>query len=73
MRKTICAVPGEGAETDGVCYKWFAKFCAGDFSRGDAPWSGRPVEVDRDEIKALTENKQHITPWETAYILKISK
>ena len=32
MQKTICAVFGEGAVTDRMCQKWFAKFCVGDFS-----------------------------------------
>ena len=26
MQKKICAVYGEGAVTDGMCQKWFAKF-----------------------------------------------
>ena len=38
-----------------MCQKWFAKFCAGDFSLDDAPWSGRPVEVDSDQIKTIIE------------------
>ena len=29
--KKIRAVYGEGAVTDRMCQKWFAKFCAGDF------------------------------------------
>ena len=51
MQKKICAVYGEGAVTDQMCQKWFAKFCAGDFSPDNAPWSGRPVEVDSDQIE----------------------
>ena len=53
--------------------KWFAKFCAGDFSLDDAPRSGRPVEVDSDQIETLTENDQCYTMRERADILKISK
>ena len=56
-----------------MCQKWFAKLCAGDFSLDDAPWSGRPVEVDSDQIKTLTENNQHYTTLEIAHILKIPK
>ena len=26
IQKKICAVHGEGAETDRTCHKWFAKF-----------------------------------------------
>ena len=50
-QKKICAVQGEGA--DQTCQKWFAKFYAGDFLLDDAPWLGRPVEVDDDQIKTL--------------------
>ena len=66
MQKKICAVYGEGAVTDRTCQKWFAKFRAGDFSLDDAPWSGRPVEVDSDQIKTLIENNQRYTTWEIA-------
>ena len=51
----------------------FAKLCAGDFSLDDAPQSGKPVEVDSDEIETLIENDQHYTTWEIANILQISK
>ena len=44
------AVYGEGAVSDQTCQKWFAKFRAGDSSLNNAPWSGRPVEVDSDQI-----------------------
>ena len=36
--------------TDRMCQKWFANFCAGDFSLDDAPQSGRLVEVDSKQI-----------------------
>ena len=59
--------------TDRMCQKWFAKFCAGNFSLDDAPLSGRPVEVDSDQIETIIENNQCYTTWEIADILKISK
>ena len=46
---------GEGAVTDQMCQKWTGKFHPGDFSLDDAPWSGRPVEVDSDQVETLTE------------------
>ena len=55
------------------CVKWFVKFRAGDFSLDDAPWSGRPAEVDSNQMETLIENNQHYTMWEIADILKISK
>ena len=72
-QKMICAVYGEGAVTDPKCQKWFAKFLAGHFSLDDAPQSGRPVEVDSDQIETLIENNLCYTTWEIADILKISK
>ena len=60
-KKKICAVCGEGAVTDWTCQKWFAQFRAGDFSLDDAPRSGRPGEVDRDQIETLIENNQCYT------------
>ena len=42
-QKKICAGYGEGAVTDHMCQKGFAKFRAGDFSLDNAPWSGRPL------------------------------
>ena len=73
MQEKIHAVYGEGAVTDQTCQKWFAKFHAGDFSMDDAPRSGRPAEVDSDQIETLTENNQCYTMQEIANILKISK
>ena len=40
---------------------------------GDTPWSGRPIEVDRDQIETLIENNQHYTIEEIVDILKILK
>ena len=45
-KKKICAVYGEGAVTDRMCQKWFARFRAGHFPLDDAPRLGRQVEVD---------------------------
>ena len=49
------------------------KFCARDFLPDDTPGSGRPVEVDSDEMQTLSENNQRSTMWKIADILKISK
>ena len=63
----------EDAVTDQTCQKWFAKFCAGNFSLDDAPQLDRPGELDSDKIKTLNEKHQCSTTWERASILKISK
>lgn len=72
-QKKICAVYGKNTVNERTCQKWFAKFRAGDLSLNDAPRSGRPVEVDSDQIKTLLENNQRYTMREIANILKISK
>ena len=72
MKKKLCMY-GEGAVTDQMCQKWFVKFRAGDFSLDDAPRSGRPVEVDSDQIETLIVYNQCCTMWERADLLKISK
>ena len=59
--------------TEQTCQKWFVKFHDGHFSLDDAPQSGRPVEVDSDQIETLIEKNQRYTTQETADILKISK
>ena len=69
----IHVVCREGAVTDWMSQKWFVKFRAGDFSLDDAPWSGRPVEADKDQKETLIENNQCSTTWEITNILKISK
>ena len=57
---------GEGSVTDWMCQRWFVKFHAGDFWLDDAPQSGRPVEVDGDQIETLNENNQCYTMREIA-------
>ena len=59
--KKICAVYGEGAVTDWICRKQFAKFCATQV--------GRAVEVDSNQIETLIENNTQ----GIANTIKISK
>ena len=71
--ETVETVQKRSVVTDPMCPKWFAKFHAGHFLLDDAPWLGRPAEVDSDQIKTLIENNQHYTMGEIANILQISK
>ncbi|GFU33415.1 RNase H domain-containing protein [Trichonephila clavipes] len=50
-RKKLADVFG-GVLTVRKCQNWFAKFRSGNFDVEDAPRSGRPVEDDKDAIKA---------------------
>ena len=56
-----------------ICQKWFAKSHAGDLLLDSAPWLGRPVEVDSNQIETLIENSQRYTMQEIAYVLKITQ
>ena len=67
IKKKIFVVYGQGAVTDQTCQKFIVKFCAGDFSLDDAPWSGRPMEVDNDQIETLIENNQCYTTWDSQH------
>ena len=62
---------GKGAVTDQTCQKWAVKFHAGDFLLDDAPWLGRPVGVNSDQINTLIEI--NVIPRCRADILKIYK
>ena len=61
-QKKMLAVCGEGAVTEGACQKWPEKFRAGDSSLDDAPRSGRPAEVDNDQIETM--RKINVIPCE---------
>ena len=67
----ICAVYGLVAVTD--CQNWSVNFHIASFLLDDAPMSGGPVEIDRDQITTLIENIQDCTTWEMINILKMSK
>ena len=58
-KKDLCSVWRRCS--DQMCQRWFVKFHAKDFCLDNAPWLGRPVEVDRDQIKTLIENNQCYT------------
>ena len=58
IQEKVSAVYGEGAVTDQMCQKWFAKICAKEFLLDDAPQLGRAIEVDSDQIETLIEKNQ---------------
>ena len=72
-KKKSFSVYGERAKTDWTCQRWFVRFCARDFMLDNVLQSGRPVEVDSNQIEALIENDQYYIMPEIADILKISK
>ena len=66
-------VYGEKALKDRQCRNWFDKFRSGDFLLKDVQRSGRPNEVDDDQIKAIIESDHHISVREIEEMLKMPK
>ena len=73
VAKKLRDVYGDEAFKDIQCRNWFDKFRSGDFSLKDEQHSGRPNEVDDDQIKAIFESDRHLTVREIEEMLKISK
>ena len=61
VAKKLRNVYSDKALKERQCQNWFRKFRSGDFSLKDELRSGRPNEVDDDQIKALIELDRHIT------------
>ncbi|EZA52415.1 Histone-lysine N-methyltransferase SETMAR, partial [Ooceraea biroi] len=72
-RKKLSDVYGEDALKLRQCQNSFTKFRSADFNAKDAPRSGRPIEIDGDEIKALIDSNRRLTTREIAENLNISK
>ena len=60
-----------GPETANDCSVqwWFKKFCIEDKSLGDEENSGKPLEADKKQLKAII--KAHPTTWEVAKELSV--
>ena len=71
--KKLRDVYDEETLKDRQCRNWFDKFGSRDFSLKDEQRSGRPNEVDEDQIKAIIESDCHINVREIEEMLKISK
>ena len=63
----------ENVLKDRQCRNWFDKFRSGDFSFRDEQRSGRPNEVDNDQLKAIIESDRYITLREIDEMLEIPK
>ena len=73
QQKKNCDVYGDDAINVRTVQKWFTRFWDGNFSLKDEKHSGRPTEIDDDQILALIQNNPRFTSREIAKILKISK
>jgi transposase len=66
-------VYAEDILTELQCQNWFAKFHSDNFDIKDAPYSGRPVEANKDKIKVLIKVKRGIAIREIAARFHLSK
>ena len=71
--KKLRDVYGEEALNYRQCRNWFDKFRTGDFLLKDEQRSGRPNEVDDDQIKAIIKSDHHVTVREIEEMFKIPK
>ena len=58
---------GPGIANECTVQWWFKRFCKGDESLEDEECSGQPLEVDSDQLRAITEadpltTTQEVTP-----------
>lgn len=64
---------GEEALKERQCQNWFIKFRSGDFSLKDKQRSGRPNQVDDNQIKAIIQLDRHKTEREIGEMLNVPK
>jgi len=73
LAKNLRDLYGDNALKERQYRNCFTKFRSGDFSLEDEPRSGRPSEVDDDQIKALIDLDCHVTEREIVDKLNIPK
>ena len=65
--ETTCNnVFGLGTANEYTVQWWFKRFCRGDESLEDEEHSGRPLEVDNDQLRAIIEADPLTATWEIA-------
>ena len=62
---------GPGNTTEHIAQWWFKKFCGSDKSLEDDERSGRPLDVDNDQLRALVEANSRPTVRELASELDV--
>lgn len=62
----ICKVYGEDAVTKRTCNRWFERFRSGERSLEDEPRSGRPSEIDNEELNSELKTNPRQTTRELA-------
>jgi histone-lysine N-methyltransferase SETMAR len=55
----ICQIEGESVLNRTTAHRWFTRFNDGDTSLEDKPRSGRPIELDNDDLLTALEEEPH--------------
>ena len=64
--RRLCTVFGQNIVSKTTVYGWFNRFMAGNETLEDEPRSGRPPEIDDDELRELVESDPRLTTHELA-------
>lgn len=73
IHRRLCAAFGPTVISKTTVYDWLQRFQDGNESLEDFPRSGRPVELDDDELRALVESNPRLTTREMAASLGCSQ
>ena len=69
--ETTCNISnafGPGTANEYTVQRWFKKFCKGDESLEDEECSAQPLEVDSDQLRAITEADPLVSTWEVTEV-----
>ena len=71
--KAICSVYGQDALSVRSCQFWFARFKSGDYTIEDGERSGRPKNLENDELKELIEDDPRLSTYDLSTILGVTQ
>jgi len=59
--QNICLAIGPGVVSNATAWRWFDRFRNGDYSLQDDPKSGRPTEINLNELRQTIESDPTLT------------
>ncbi|KMQ88586.1 mariner mos1 transposase [Lasius niger] len=71
--RIICETYGEGVLAENSCRNWFQRFKSGDFNMNDKPRSGRPQEVQDDDLELLLTEDPSLSAVDLAKVLNVNQ
>jgi [histone H3]-lysine36 N-dimethyltransferase SETMAR len=67
--RKLCQAFGQDVMSERSCREWFRRFKSGDMDVEDKPHTGRPIEIDKEKLKAMIEADPKLTTRELADML----